>query len=142
MPPRIKAMLAVTMTAVLYPSFGSRVGAVSTTEWPLLLGTELLVGVAIGITTNLVFESAQMAGQVFSVQMGYSLVNILDPMTQVDTTVLSVFSQTMALLIFLSLDVHHWIIRAVAHSFDYLPPGSASINAAFTSQVLHVGGSV
>ena len=70
-------------------------------------------------------------------QMGYSLVNILDPMTQVDTTVLSVFSQTMALLIFLSLDVHHWIIRAVAHSFDYLPPGSASINAAFTSQVLH-----
>jgi flagellar biosynthesis protein FliR len=141
-PPRIKAMLAVTMTAVLYPSFGSRVGAVSTTEWPLLLGTELLLGVAIGITTNLVFESAQLAGQIFSVQMGYSLVNILDPMTQVDTTVLSVFSQTMALLIFLSLDVHHWIIRAVAHSFDYLPPGSASINAAFTSQVLHVGGSV
>ena len=94
------------------------------------------------ISSNLVFESAQMAGQIFSVQMGYSLVNILDPMTQVDTTVLSVFSQTMALLIFLSLDVHHWIIRAVAHSFDYLPPGSASINAAFTSQVLHVGGSV
>ena len=108
-PPRIKAMMALTLTAVLYPAFSPRVGTVSMSEWPLLMGTELLVGVAIGITTNLVFEAAQMAGQVFSVQMGYSLVNILDPMTQVDTTVLSVFTQTMALLIFLSLDVHHWI---------------------------------
>jgi flagellar biosynthetic protein FliR len=141
-PPRIKAMMALTLTAVLYPAFSPRVGAVSMGEWPLLMGTELLVGVAIGITTNLVFEAAQMAGQIFSVQMGYSLVNILDPMTQVDTTVLSVFTQTMALLIFLSLDVHHWILRAIAHSFEYLPPGSGTPNAAFTSQVLHVGGSV
>jgi flagellar biosynthetic protein FliR len=141
-PPRVKAMLAFILTAVLYPAFSPRVTGISTTEWPLLLITELLLGVAIGITTNLVFEAAQMAGQVFSVQMGYSLVNILDPTTQVESTVLSAFTQTMALLIFLAMDVHHWILRAIAHSFDYLPPGTGGINAAFTSQVLHVGGSV
>ncbi len=141
-PVRIKAMLTLTLTIVLYPAFGSRIGTVSVAEWPLLLGTELLLGVAIGITTNFVFEAAQMAGQIFSVQMGYSLVNILDPQTQVDTTVLSVFSNTIALLIFLSLDVHHWILRAIGHGFDYLPPGAGSPNAAFTMEVLHVGGSV
>jgi len=141
-PPRIKIMLTVTLTAVLYPVFSSRVEVMPVGQWPLLLGTELLVGVAIGITTNLVFEAAQMAGQVLSVQMGYSLVTLLDPQTQADTTVMSVFMQTMALLIFLGLDVHHWILRAMARSFDYLPPGSARPNAAFTAQVLHVGGSV
>jgi len=34
-----------------------------------------------GVVTNLVFDGVQMAGQVLSVQMGYSLVNILDPQT-------------------------------------------------------------
>jgi flagellar biosynthetic protein FliR len=141
-PPRMKAFIAIAVTAVLYPVFSRRVQAIPVGEWPLLLGTELLVGIAIGITTNLVFDAAQMAGSVLSVQMGYSLVNILDPQTQVDTTVVSVFMQTMALMIFLSLDVHHWLLRAIARSFDYLPPGSGSPNSAFVTQLLHVGGSV
>ena len=38
-----------------------------------------------GVATNAVFEGAAMAGQILSVQMGYSLVNILDPNTQVDS---------------------------------------------------------
>jgi flagellar biosynthesis protein FliR len=141
-PPRIKVMLAVTITAVLYPVFLGRVEVVPIGQWPPLLATELLVGIAIGITTNLVFDAAQTAGQVLSVQMGYSLVTILDPQTQVDTTVVSVFMQTMALMIFLGLDVHHWILRAITRSFEYLPPGSATLNVAFTTQLLHVAGSV
>jgi len=141
-PPRIKAMLVLTVTAVLYPVFAPRVEVVPVAQWPLLLGSELLVGVAIGLTTNLVFEGAQMAGQVLSVQMGYSLVNILDPQTQVENNVLSVFTQMMTMLIFLGLDVHHWILRAIARSFEYLPPGSASSNPEFTKQVMHVGGSI
>jgi flagellar biosynthesis protein FliR len=43
-----------------------------------------------------VFEAVQLAGQVLGIQMGYSLVNILDPQTQVDTTVIPLFYQTMS----------------------------------------------
>ena len=74
-----------------------------------------------------------------SVQMGYSLVNILDPNTQVESTVVAFFHQSMAMLIFLALDVHHWILRAVAHSFEYLPPGTATLNPMFTRALLHEG---
>jgi flagellar biosynthetic protein FliR len=89
-----------------------------------------------GIATNMAFEAAQMAGQVLSIQMGYSLVNILDPQTQVDTTVLSIFHSTIAMLIFLRLDVHLWIVRAIAKSFEYLPPGTAQLTPAFTTALL------
>jgi flagellar biosynthetic protein FliR len=92
-----------------------------------------------GVATNIVFEAAQMAGQVLSVQMGYSLVNILDPSTQVESTVIAFFHQSMAMLIFLGLDVHHWILRAVANSFDYLPPGSATLNPIFLQALLREG---
>lgn len=141
-PPGIKAALVVTFTAVLYPVLSARVLPASPERWPFILGCELLVGIALGVTANLVFEAAQMAGQVLSVQMGYSLVTILDPQTQVETTVLSVFHQNFLLLIFLGLNAHHWLLRAVARSFDYLPPGSAHLSGPFVSGLLMAAGSV
>jgi flagellar biosynthetic protein FliR len=108
-------------------------------EWPLLVFRELLVGVAIGIATSVVFEAVQMAGQVLSIQMGYSLINILDPNTQVDTTVVAMFQQSIAMLIFLRLDVHLWLLRAIGNSFAYLPPGSASLSKPFVVALIGAG---
>jgi flagellar biosynthetic protein FliR len=138
-PPRIKIVLVVAITAVLYPVYAPHLRAVDLSHWPLLVASEMVVGIAMGVATNVVFEAAQMAGSILSVQMGYSLVNILDPNTQVDSTVIAFFHQSMAMLIFLGLDVHHWILRAVAHSFDYLPPGSATLNPMFVQALLHEG---
>src|SRR5580658_11125152 len=100
-PPRIKAVLVIAITAVLYPVYSPHLQAVTMAHWPVLVASETVVGIAMGIATNVVFEAAQMAGQVLSVQMGYSLVNILDPNTQVDSTVVAFFHQTLAMLIFL-----------------------------------------
>jgi flagellar biosynthetic protein FliR len=138
-PPRIKAVLVIAITAVLYPVYSPHLHVVTLSHWPVLVASETVVGIAMGVATNAVFEGAQMAGQILSVQMGYSLVNILDPNTQVDSTVVSFFHQSMAMLIFLGLDVHHWILRAVAHSFEYLPPGSATLNPMFLQALLHEG---
>ncbi len=138
-PPRIKAVLVIAITAVLYPVYSPHLQAMTLTHWPVLVASETVVGMAMGIATNVVFEGAQMAGQALSIQMGYSLVNILDPTTQVESTVVAFLHQSLALLIFLGLDVHHWILRAVAHSFDYLPPGSATLNPLFVQALLHEG---
>jgi flagellar biosynthetic protein FliR len=138
-PPRIKAVLVIAITAVLYPVYSPHLHAVTMAQWPALVASETVVGIAMGVATNAVFEGALMAGQILSVQMGYSLVNILDPLTQVDSTVIAFFHQSLAMLIFLGLDVHHWILLAVAHSFDYLPPGAATLNPMFVRALLHEG---
>ncbi len=138
-PPRVKIILVIAITAVLYPVYAPRLETLDLSKWPIIVGTETILGVAIGVTTYAVFEAVQIAGQMLSIQMGYSLVNILDPTTQVETTVVSVFHQSMAILIFLSLNVHHWIIRAVAHSFDYLPPGTVTVGPRFAQAILHEG---
>lgn len=132
-------VLVIAITAILYPVYSSRLQVTAMPNWTLLVASETIIGIAIGIATNVVFEAAQLAGQVLSVQMGYSLVNILDPSTQVESTVVAFFHQSMAMLIFLGLDVHFWILRAVARSFEYLPPGSATLNPLFAKAVLHEG---
>jgi len=138
-PVRMKIMLVVTTTAVLYPVYSAHLPSFPAMQWPLVVGSEMLVGVAIGLATNAVIEAAQLAGQILSIQMGYSLVNILDPNTQVENTVVSLFHQGVAMLIFLVLGVHRWVLRAIAHSFDYLPPGSATLNPVLSQALLHEG---
>jgi flagellar biosynthetic protein FliR len=138
-PPRMKIALVITITAVLYPVYSAHLPAFSVSQWPVIVGSEMLVGIAMGLATNAVIEGAQLAGQILSIQMGYSLVNILDPNTQVENTVVALFHQGVALLIFVVLGVHHWIIRAIAHSFEYLPPGTATLSPVLSQALLHEG---
>jgi flagellar biosynthetic protein FliR len=138
-PARIKAMLVLALTFLMYPMVSRSWPSLPFGEWPLLVFRELLVGVALGIATQIVFEAVQMAGQVLSVQMGYSLINILDPNTQVDTTVVAMFHQSIAMLIFLRLDVHLWLLRAIGNSFTYLPPGSATLSKPFMTMLIGSG---
>jgi flagellar biosynthesis protein FliR len=87
-------------------------------------------------------EAAQMAGQILGVQAGFSLVSILDPQTQADSPVISTFIQLVTLLIFLELNVHHWLLRGLAASFSYLPPGSVSLNLGVTTALLRAAGAI
>lgn len=136
-PMRVKAILVVALTALLYPGESSRIPALTIGQWPMTFFGELMIGSAVGVATNIVFDGVQMAGQLLSVQMGYSLVNILDPQTQVESTVVATFHQTIAMLIFLHLNVHLWILRGLARSFDYLPPAGGHFRAAFVTETLH-----
>jgi flagellar biosynthetic protein FliR len=139
-PARIKAGLVLSLTLLLAPTVGQGVGAYAMDKWPMLVLTEFLIGVGMGIATNIVFEAAQLAGEVLGVQMGYSLVNILDPFTQVDTKVIPLFYQSMVLLLFLRLDVHYWLLKAIGNSFLYLPPGTTPLSGLFSSTIIGTGG--
>lgn len=129
-PMRIKAGIAVAVTALLYPVWPVGNWHAVGGQWVWSFGGEMLIGLVIGLVMSFVFDGAQLAGQIVGVQVGFSLVNIIDPQTQVDTPVLSVLHQLMALLIFLQLDVHHWLLRGVADSFEYLPAGSFVLSGA------------
>jgi flagellar biosynthetic protein FliR len=141
-PARIKAVLVLAMTLLLYPVVSQNFVPPSLAQWPFLIITEFLIGAGMGIATNLVFEAVQLSGQVLGVQMGYSLVNILDPQSQVDTTVVAVFYQSIVMLLFLRMDVHYWLLRAVGNSYAYLPPGTAHLSGLFTLGVLRAAGDI
>jgi len=141
-PTRLKAALTVALTVVLYPACSVRPTTLEVFDWlPIILG-EAIVGLLMGLTLHFVFDGVQLAGQVLGFQLGYSLVNLIDPQTQVDTPVLSIFHRAVALLIFLSLDVHHWLLRGLAKSFSYLPPGTIVVSNAAAEQLCRAAGAM
>ena len=139
-PARVKAVFVLALTLLLFPSVEGQIAVPALSNWPILMFSEFLIGLGMGIATNIVFEAVQLTGQILGVQMGYSLVNILDPQTQVDTTVIPLFYQTMVMLLFLRMDVLYWLLKAVGNSFLYLPPGTTHLSGLFTESVITTGG--
>lgn len=141
-PARVKAVLVLALSFLFFPTVGSHIQPQPLSAWPMLVGVEFLIGVGIGIAANLVFEAAQLSGQFVGIQMGYSLVTILDPQSEADSAVMQVFYQSIVMLLFLRMDVHYWLLRAVGNSFLDLPPGSAHLGGSFAAATAWIVGTI
>jgi len=141
-PVPLKAALTVLVTALLYPLRGPMQLDLNSWQWAGVALSEVVIGLVLGLTANFMMEAPMMAGQILGVQMGYSLASLFDPLTNADTPVLAEFHRLAALLIFLQLDVHHWLLRAVVSSFAYLPAGAAPATFAAASALLHAAGGI
>ena len=138
----VKAGLTLLLTVMLHPLHGPAALALGSWQWAQTMVSELLVGLLLGIVANFLFEAALLAGQILGVQIGYSLATVFDPQTNADTPVLSEFHQMAALLIFLQLNVHHWLLRALVRSFAYLPPDGAHATLAMAGGLLQAAGGI
>ncbi len=138
--PRIKAGFTVVLTALLYPVVAADVTSVSGSIAWRMIGGEVLIGLMMGLTLQFIFEGVQLAGQIVGFQVGHSLANLINPLTDVETPVLSNLYQAVALLIFLQLDVHQWLLRGLAKSFMYCPPGTAVVTPVMAGELWRAAG--
>ncbi|HKT48403.1 MAG TPA: flagellar biosynthetic protein FliR [Candidatus Acidoferrales bacterium] len=127
---RVKTVLLLAITAALYPVCPVPALYLSPWAWMRIALAEATLGLALGLCLQFAFEAVQLGGALAGFQFSFSLVNIIDPQTNVDTPVLSTFYQLVALLLFLQMNVHHWLLRGLAKSFEYVPIGSVVIQAA------------
>src|SRR5579863_2774000 len=138
----LKASLTVLVTALVYSLHGPMRLDLDPWQWVGVGLSEVGIGLLLGLTANFMMEAPMMAGQILGVQMGYSLASLFDPQTQADTPVLGELHRLGALLIFLELDVHHWLLRAVVRSFSYLPAGAALVSFAAAGGLLRAAGGI
>jgi flagellar biosynthetic protein FliR len=141
-PMPVKAALTLLVTILLHPLHGPSWLALGSWQWAQVAAGEIVIGLVLGLVANFLFEAALLAGQILGVQIGYALANVFNPDTQADTPVLSQFHQMAAVLIFLQLDVHYWLLRALVRSFAYLPPGAASVTLGLVGGLLHAAGGI
>ncbi len=101
---------------------------------------EILFGVLLGFAAMCVFAGFQFAGQVVSFQLGFSLINVIDPQTQVESSVFSFLQNYLGLLFFLLINGHHWFLLAVNQSFTLLPVGGAHLHASLMEFIIRLTG--
>ena len=92
---------------------------------------EIIIGFTIGLISKLVFSAMEMAGEIIGFQMGFSIVNVIDPQTSTHVPIIGQFHTILATLIFLTINAHHLFIAAIAESFTLVPP----MRLALTNQM-------
>jgi len=141
-PNRVKAGLLLMLTVLLVPVTPVRPVLFGVVDWGRMVLGELLVGLLMAISISVVFVGMQFAGQLSGIQLGLSLATLFDPQSNADSPALAVFYNLMTLLLFLQMDIHHWILRALTRSFEYLPVGSAVANQMVTRELVRIVGTL
>ena len=139
-PNRIKAALTIALTACLYPAYMPPAASLVNVNWLSVFFGETFIGLALGLSLHFIFEAVQLAGTLCGVQLGYSLETLIDPQTKAQSPVIATFYNMIAILIFLQLNVHHWVLRGLAESFDYLPPGAIVNGQAMAAELIRASG--
>ncbi len=122
-PTQTKILFSLMLSLILLPMVAVPGGSLPLEIIPLAwLGiNELLVGIVMGVSLVFIFAAIQYAGQIIDFQMGFAIVNLIDPTQDVQIPIMGFFHFLIAILIFLAMDAHHWIIRALVDSFAIVP---------------------
>jgi flagellar biosynthesis protein FliR len=99
---------------------------------------ELFIGLIIGFAALCVFAGLQFAGQIVSFQMGFSLINVIDPQSNVESPVFSFLYNYLGLLLFLLINGHHWFLQAINESFSYMAIGGIQVQAPLVEHIVRL----
>ncbi len=125
---RAKVGLALMVAVVLFPMVADQPLDLPTGIFPyaFLMVREVLMGVVLGFTVLLLFVAIQFAGQLAGLQMGFGIVNVIDPQSSNQVSIIGQFLNILAILLLLTLDGHHMILSGLVTSFETIPLGGVS----------------
>lgn len=123
-PSQAKAGLIFFITIIVFPLIDFKFidFPKSIFSYTIIIGSEVFIGFVIGFSVRLLMSAVQLAGATIGFQMGFGIVNVIDPVTSVQVSVIAQFQSLLAMLIFLSINAHHIVLNAIVTSFQLIPP--------------------
>ncbi len=137
-PAQIKIALVVMLGMVLAPLIRIPPLSRDAVEMTAGLASELLIGLVIGLAVRLLFGALEVAGDLIGTQIGFGAVQLLDPMTSQQSSLISEYFRIIASLVFLSLNAHMVVVAAIVSSYDAIPPFGATLSPDVGEEVLQL----
>ena len=128
-PMQVRLFLAVVVSAAVFSSgivtqvtFVDSVAGIF-----VLMLTEFMAGAIMGFVLFFVFNTLLFAGQFMDFSMGFAMVNVLDPIQQIQVPIIgNVMFMTMSALLIATGGIHHFMAMFF-HSYTLVPMGAAYI---------------
>ncbi|MDY0389332.1 MAG: flagellar biosynthetic protein FliR [Desulfobulbus oligotrophicus] len=141
---RLKIGLSVMISLLLFPLIAPYTpkAQLTLTGLALLLVNEVLLGALIGLVTQMIFAAISFGGTVIGYQMGFAAANIFDPQTTQQLSLMSQFVNILAMLAFLTLNMHHFFFHAIIESFVLLPPGTLDFSGGAVQELMKLAGNM
>jgi len=125
-PNPVRFWLALMLSVVVTPTMGAEVPAVLLSSWVSIavMGLrEFVIGAALGFISSLPLYAMQISGYMDSALMGFNMMNMFDPMSSSQTSVLAQVKYLIAVWFFLHWDGHILLMQALRESVRLVPVG-------------------
>ena len=133
---RAKVGLAVMVSMVIFPIVDRFDVPVGFLPYAVMMVGEVIMGLVIGYAVLLLFIGIQFAGQLAGLQMGFGIVNVIDPASHDQVSIIGQFLNILAILLMLTLDGHHTILNGLLTSFDAVPLGGVVLKAPVAHKMI------
>lgn len=141
-PWQVKMGLSFFITLIVFPFIQHQ--RITGNIWILALNIchELIIGLTMAFIVHFVFDGIRLAGQFVGYQMGFAIVNVIDPYSSNQISITSQFKQLLALLVFLGIGAHHFLITAIVKSFEQISLGNAVFTGRLMENLIHISGAM
>ena len=134
----LRLYLSLVIALLIFLSLESQPGLTfrGPLEMVLVLGREVLLGLAIGYLVTLMFSLFLNAGQMVDLKSGLMLSGVFEPQFGSQVTFMGQFYYLIALVFFLTLNGHHYFLKAIADSYVIIPIGMGVMSPVMAEGVL------
>jgi len=102
----------------------------------LLVAIQIFVGFVISYVSHILLAISQFGGQVIDIQTGLSSAVAQDPIAKDRVNLIHRVKLYLTLMVFLSLNGHLNMIKAIVRSFEVVPLTGARLSGAFIHQLI------
>ena len=141
LPMRVKAVFAGAVAWLLAPVVASLPHAQAAISFSAVVG-ELAVGLVYGLSLALVNEMLLFAGQIAGVQFSFSLVNLLDPESAIQTPLLGDLFQLMGTLVLITAGLDRILLASMVRSFRAVPLGTYALTPPTALAIVRAAGGI
>ena len=141
LPVRTRAVFTVLVAFLLAPVVAGLRGAHAVVDVQTILG-ELAVGLVYGLSLALFNEMLLFAGQVLGLQLSFSLVNLLDPSSSIQTPLMGALLQWMGTMVIMAAGLDRVLLASLVRSFRAVPLGSFAMRSATPGVLVHAAGGI
>ncbi len=136
-PTRVRISLGALLALLLAPLLPA-VQWEGLSIWAVIgrMAMEVGVGLMFGFVTKLMFFALEFAGLLISTEVGLNVQAMFNPGGTPQSQVTSAILTYLGSVIWLSLDLHHWLLVAFKESYVVLPVGTAQVQETMVREVL------
>ena len=141
LPIRVKAVFVGAVALLLAPLVAALPGAQVSIGFSALLG-ELAVGLVYGLALALLNEMLLFAGQIAGLQFSFSLVNLMDPASSIQTPLMGELFQLMGTLVVIGAGLDRILLASMTRSFRAVPLGTYTVAPASALAIVRAAGGI
>jgi len=141
LPVQIKAAMAVFLSLFFCTTtpLGINPAQIFLTQAIVLLAGEAIYGLALGLIAALLFSVVQLSGYIIEQQMGLTMAEIINPLTEEEVGPLASLLEMIFILLFLSANGHHLFLLILSKSYGTFPAGTVPTLGTLVGGVIQTG---